>query len=752
VGVVNTLSEAAPAARARLGERSPDASSASRIGPNAVLQTLAAVEERLGPEMRRALVRMARLPPRWPDGMIPEAWFVSLVAVLRETLPAADAEAVLEDAGRRTAAYVAAHRIPAPVRMALRWLPRRVAVPWLLAAFRRHAWTFAGAGRFETRGSHPATLVLHDAPTCRASAPDVHFIDAMTHDLDDDALRRALAAIESPDIIGCTAITPSIYKAQDSLRIARDVHPNAVTLLGGVHATFMFEQVLTEAPHIDAVVRGEGEEIMISVARAVDDGRFFSDRRKIRGLAFREGDQVVSTPAHEPIRDLDGLSPDWSILDWDKYIYLPTNQRVAIPNFARGCPFTCSFCSQWKFWRTYRTRSPRNFVDEIQSLVEDHGVGFFILADEEPTINRQKFIDLCKELVDRDLGVHWGINTRVTDILRDEDVLPLYRKAGLVHVSLGTEASSQLNLELFRKETTVAQNKKAIQLLRDNGMVAEAQFIIGLENETPESIEDTFRWAMDWGCDMANWIMYTPWPFSDLFEDLADKVEVRDYARYNFVTPIMKPDGMTRSEVLHAVMRNYGRFYSRRAVFSYPWLRDRYKRKYMLGCLRAAFKSNLERRFYDLGRIRYRGQKNVDFGFDEARVLSQDELVQLGRGGKPGVSSSYHRPADRETGNDPQVGQVAVKACGGGPALGRDDAPPTAAEGVEVATAGTGDLDMESLLGEKRIDEFFDPRGFARQRARAKRQAAHVRSMTDAEVDAELPEDDRRLVEDHLTV
>jgi anaerobic magnesium-protoporphyrin IX monomethyl ester cyclase len=628
------------------------------------------------------------------------------------------------------------------------------------------------SGGAEIAGNWPPAWVAYLTGALRhAGYQDVHFIDAMTYDLDDEQLREALRRIDAPDIIGCTAITPSIYKAQDSLKIAKEVHPGAVTLLGGVHGTFMYEQVLGEAPHIDAVVRGEGEEILLNIARAVDEGRFFQDRGTIRGIAFQDGEEMVATPAHEPIGKLDTLTPDWSILDWDKYVYLPTGQRVAIPNFARGCPFTCSFCSQWKFWRTYRTRSPKNFVDEIQTLVEDHGVGFFILADEEPTINRQKFIDLCKELIDRDLGVHWGINTRVTDILRDEDMLPLYRKAGLVHVSLGTEASSQLNLELFRKETTVAQNKKAIQLLRNAGMVAEAQFIIGLENETPESIEDTFRWAMDWECDMANWIMYTPWPFSDLFEDLSDKVEVRDYSRYNFVTPIMKPDGMTRSDVLHRVMRNYGRFYMRRALFSYPWLKDRYKRKYMLGCLKAAFKSNLERRFYDLGRINYFGQKDVDFQFDATRVLSQDELVQLSQK-KPGVSSSYHQRSENGKALDPQVGQVAVKACGGGPPTGVDgvdafvreaaavQAASPQAQGqrqatAEPATASVGSApsvdDTETLLGEKRIDEFFDPRGFARQRARAKRQAAHLRSLTDAEMDAELPQDDRQIVEKHLS-
>ena len=77
--------------------------------------------------------------------------------------------------------------------------------------------------------------------------------------------------------------------------------------------------------------------------------------------------------------------------------------RVAIPNFARGCPFTCSFCSQWKFWRDYRVRDPKKVVDEIETLVRDHEVGFFILADEEPTIHRKKFIAFCEELIERNL-------------------------------------------------------------------------------------------------------------------------------------------------------------------------------------------------------------------------------------------------------------------------------------------------------------------------------------------------------------
>jgi anaerobic magnesium-protoporphyrin IX monomethyl ester cyclase len=90
---------------------------------------------------------------------------------------------------------------------------------------------------------------------------------------------------------------------------------------------------------------------------------------------------------------------------------------------ARGCPFTCSFCSQWKFWRDYRVRDPKKVVDEIEKLIGEHDVGYVILADEEPTINPRILVQVCDELIARDLGILWGINTRVTDVLRDAGIV-----------------------------------------------------------------------------------------------------------------------------------------------------------------------------------------------------------------------------------------------------------------------------------------------------------------------------------------
>ncbi len=525
------------------------------------------------------------------------------------------------------------------------------------------------SGGAEIAGNWPPAWVAYIAGALKSAGfSDVHFLDAMTHHINDDDLRARIAELK-PDVVGTTAITPSIYTAERVLEIARDAAPDALRVLGGVHATFMYKQVLSESDAVDVIVRGEGEEIMTEVVKAVAGGAWDLKRHDIRGLAFRDGEQIVATPAAPTIKRLDDIVPDWSLLEWEKYIYVPLGVRVAIPNMARGCPFTCSFCSQWKFWRDYRIRDPKKVVDEIEALVNDHDVGFFILADEEPTIHRKKFIAFCEELIARGLPerIKWGINTRVTDILRDQELLPLYRKAGLVHVSLGTEAATQMKLDRFNKETKIDDNRRAIELLRNADIFVEAQFIVGLDNETPETLEQTYRMAWDWQPDLANWAMYTPWPFTSLFQELGDKVEVFDFSKYNFVTPIMKPAAMERTELLDRVMNNYRRFYMKKALFHYPWRGTGFRRRYLLGCLKAFMKAGFQRTFYDLGKVGYWGpqsKKKVDFHFDKSRRIAKAQLEDWEAA--QDRANRLREQRRKGAGETVTVPVEAIKACGGG--------------------------------------------------------------------------------------
>ena len=505
-------------------------------------------------------------------------------------------------------------------------------------------------GGAEIAGNWPPGWVAYIGGALKhVGITNVRFVDAMTNDISDEKLAE-LIRVNAPDVVLATAITPMIYQAQKTLEIAKREMPGCVTVLGGIHPTFMYAQVLSEAPWIDYIVRGEGEEIAVELMQAIRDGTDKALRREIRGIAFLEDGKLVATPARPVIKDLDALTPDWSLLEWDKYIYIPLNCRVAVPNFARGCPFTCRFCSQWKFWRKYRTRNPVKFVDEIEVLVKQFKVGFFILADEEPTINRKKFIALCEELIKRDLGVKWGINTRVTDILRDRDLLPMFRKAGLVHVSLGTEAAAQLKLDRFRKETTIEENKLAIKLIKDAGMVAEAQFIMGLENETKETIEETYKLAQDWKPDMANWNMYTPWPFAELFEELGRQgagARLREVQLRHADHPARGHDPRRgaegRDEELRALL------HAARASSRTRGQRDSFKRKYLMGCLKAFAKTTWTKKFYDLERLKFNGvNAQWDMGFDESKVLNS-RADRAGQARPPGPRRRRRLQGPQET-------------------------------------------------------------------------------------------------------
>jgi anaerobic magnesium-protoporphyrin IX monomethyl ester cyclase len=139
-------------------------------------------------------------------------------------------------------------------------------------------------------------------------------------------------------------------------------------------------------------------------------------------------------------------------------------------------------------------------------------------------------------------------------------------------------------------------------------------------------------------------------------------VEVFDYEKYNFVTPIMKPDAMDRAELLDRVMNNYRRFFMNKTFFQYPWEKDKFRRKYLMGCLKAFLKSGFQRTFYDLGRVGYWGpqtKKSVDFAFDASRKGAQPMDIASDEGWV-----TMHGPKIEHKRRQGELN--AALACGGG--------------------------------------------------------------------------------------
>jgi len=402
--------------------------------------------------------------------------------------------------------------------------------------------------------------LVYLAGHARRAGAEVVIYDAMSMQHDHAAIARQLGELR-PDLVGVTAITAMEPDAREVCATAKRLDPSVITMMGNVHPTFSWKQLLEEEPALDLVVRGEGERTIEDVVTAMVGGAEFGG---IPGIAMRGDAGVpVSGPARRFESDLDQLQPAWDLVDWPLYHYRPRPEgRLAIVSSSRGCRQHCSFCSQQKFWeRSWRARDPLAVVRELEELRDRFNVRVAMLSDETPTVDRDRWLRILNLLIERDVGVELLMETRVDDILRDEDRLDTYRRAGISHIYVGVESTDQSMLDLYRKDILTSQSKRAIELINEHDIVSETSFVLGTPNETPESIRRTVELAKWYAPDMAFFLAITPWPYSDLWDDMADHVWTTDFRRYNLVEPVVKPEAMTVEEMGAALHRATGEFF-----------------------------------------------------------------------------------------------------------------------------------------------------------------------------------------------
>jgi anaerobic magnesium-protoporphyrin IX monomethyl ester cyclase len=416
------------------------------------------------------------------------------------------------------------------------------------------------SGVVETAGTWPNVAFVYFAGLLRDAGFDPVIYDAMTMNHDLEQIAAELERI-SPDAVLTSAYTPSYPKAIEMLRMVKERMPEVITGIGGVHAHFMYEEVLgKDGDAVDYVFRGEGELTLLEWVRCVNDG---GDPATVDGIAFKRDGAIIRTRDRAFLTDLDGLPTAWDLIDWSLYTFYPLpDTNLAVLSTSRGCDQACTFCSQQAFWcRTWRARSPEDLIDEMQMLKERFGVGVIMFSDETPTLDGVRWRKILDLLIERDLGLHILMETRVDDILRDEAIMPLYREAGVRHVYVGVERTDQASLDAFKKNTTVEQGRRAIELINEHGMISETSMVLGLPGDTPEIIEATFKLAQYYNPDLAFFLTIAPWPYSDIYPELEPYIESHDYEDYNLVAPVVKPVAMTRDELQKIIIDCYRRFY-----------------------------------------------------------------------------------------------------------------------------------------------------------------------------------------------
>ena len=441
-------------------------------------------------------------------------------------------------------------------------------------------------------GNWPPVHLAYLAGAAIKAGHEAKIYDAMYKDTSYEEIRHQVEEYK-PDVVMSLDYLPvtgaistcTVPAAVEALRTAKDVNPEIHTLLGGPHPTFMYEEMFSEEDlPVDVIIRGEMELTLPDLLSAFADGRPLED---VRGIAFVRDGETVATPQRPHIEDLDILEPAWDKLDWDDYHYnIDPWGRMASILTSRGCMMGCSFCSQRVFWRgEWRARDPYKVLAEIRHLVEEYEVEFITLIDAYPTRDRERWEKILDLLIEANLGVHLLIETRVEDIIRDADILQKYADAGIMHIYLGLESSTDETLGSLNKGTTLDMNEEAVRLLKEVDIMIEASFMIGFPEETWESIKHTTDMASKLNPDIAVFPVLTPMPYTSLYKDVYDRIRVWDYSKYNIMTPIIEPYDMSLTDVTIALGRCYMTFYANKMneILALP---EGFKRSYMLSAMK----------------------------------------------------------------------------------------------------------------------------------------------------------------------
>ncbi len=382
------------------------------------------------------------------------------------------------------------------------------------------------------------------------------------------------------DYVASTALTATINDAVKILEMAKRIKPDTVTILGGVHPTFLYEEVLTGSAAVDYIVIGEGESTLRQLLEVLESG---GNPEMVDGIAFRRGDTVVQTVRRSMMAVIDDLPAAWDLLNWDDYysLVIPDSRMGAIST-SRGCSHDCTFCSQQKFWeKSWRARDPLKVAAELEYLYSTYRVNVFMITDEHPTRDRERWEALLDTVIDKNIPVYLLMETRAQDIIRDREILWKYRKAGIIYISTGIETADQSTLDTLKKSQVVEETKQVFDILREQEIVSEASFMVGFPGETSDSIKKTMQLAQHYNPDIANFFTFTPWPYSDGYNDLKPLIQTHNYEKYNMVDPVLEPHKMSVLQIEVAIADGYRRFYMGK-IMEYMTMKATFKRDYLM--------------------------------------------------------------------------------------------------------------------------------------------------------------------------
>ncbi len=419
----------------------------------------------------------------------------------------------------------------------------------------------------EETGRYPPLGLLYIASYVRKyTEHEITILDAIVEELDYPGIEERVRAIK-PDIVGIQTMSFTLIDALLCAKIVKRINKNIPIIFGGPHPT-IFSQETINLKEVDYVVVGEGEVTFKELLENINNPK---ELNGVKGLVYKEDEKIIDTGPREFIKNLDAIPfPARELIPRKEY-YSLLAKRTPITTMitSRGCPYRCLFCDRPQLGKKFRARSAENVVDEMEECLR-MGIKEILIYDDTFTIDRQRVLDICSEILKRRLKIGWDIRARVDNV--DREMLERLKEAGCERIHYGVEASSQRILDILGKGITLEQVKKAFRLTEEAGISTLAYFMFGSPKETEEEIKNSIRLAKELKPDFVHFSLTTPFPATDLYRlGLEEGVLKRDYWREyarnpekDFI-PELWEENLSREKLVTLLKSAYRSFYIRPA-------------------------------------------------------------------------------------------------------------------------------------------------------------------------------------------
>lgn len=350
------------------------------------------------------------------------------------------------------------------------------------------------------------------------------------NDMEEEMIQRIVQF--NPSIVGFSVATTSYPYTYKLAQKMKKILKNTVFIWGGHHVSFQSEEPLKQGI-ADIVIRGEGEDAILELIHIIKEygSKYKQFLNDVEGVSYIYHEKVYhNKPDYLVVKDLESLPiPDRTLLDLKKY------KNASTILASRGCVGRCKFCASASMGFP-REREISSIVCEMDILVKQYGYRHINFVDNVFAYNKKRTKELLEAICKKQLPVTFSAEVNIN--FMDEEVIDLFKKAGLKFVQFGIESGSNRILEFINKKISIEKSHGIVKRCLEVGIHVVCSMLIGLPEDTEETIAETVSMAKQFKKEGAQIVLscMIPYPGSEVFEkstELGIKIENWDYSQWN---------------------------------------------------------------------------------------------------------------------------------------------------------------------------------------------------------------------------